>query len=348
MSVSWQSGLLGSAASGTAGPLTGVAYPATTVAGQFLTLDVLCKRGNAPNTPSGWTLGANASGGAGADGARSGTVTLYTFYKIATGSEGGTTFSITFTGGTDNVLWARIKGWANATGYWSVAFATGSDTTPGAAVIVPFGTNPGITVGDVVIVSSAINDNIATYSAEALTASGITFALTSERLDGSVAVGDGMRFVLSEFSVSSGTATGVATYTATSSSNTANTPCGPAVLIRLREIPPPPVAAFSGDVVTGAAPLTVTFTDASTNTPTSWAWDFDNSGTTDSTSQNPSNVYSTPGTYTVKLTATNASGSDDEIKTGYITVTSTGGISLDRRRRAVTAINWLKDMRIIP
>ncbi|MBW2174173.1 MAG: PKD domain-containing protein, partial [Deltaproteobacteria bacterium] len=36
--------------------------------------------------------------------------------------------------------------------------------------------------------------------------------------------------------------------------------------------------------------------------------------------QNPSFDYSTAGTYTVSLTATNAEGSDDEIKTGYITV----------------------------
>jgi PKD repeat protein len=348
MSVAWQVGLLGAVSSGTTGPLSSVAYPATTVAGQFLTLDVLCKRGNAPSTPSGWTLGASATAGAGADGARSGTVTLYKFYKIATGSEGGTTFSLSFTGGTDNCLWARINGWANATGYWDVAFATGSDTVPATNVTVVFGTNPGITTGDVVVVVSALNDNVATYSGETLTASGITFALTSERADTQIAIGDGMRQVLCEFSVSSGTASGVATYFATASANTANGPCGPAILMRLRELPPAPVAAFSGDTLSGPAPLTVNFTDASTNTPTSWAWDFDNSGSTDSTSQNPSNVYSTPGTYTVKLTATNATGSDDEIKTGYITVTSAGGINLDRRRRAVTAIRCLKEMGIVP
>src|SRR6185503_1354445 len=37
-----------------------------------------------------------------------------------------------------------------------------------------------------------------------------------------------------------------------------------------------------------------------------------------STAQNPSHSYGTPGTYTVTLTATNAVGSDGEIKTGYI------------------------------
>jgi PKD repeat protein len=86
--------------------------------------------------------------------------------------------------------------------------------------------------------------------------------------------------------------------------------------------PSAPGAAFTSDVQSGATPLTVNFTDQSTNTPTSWAWDFDNNGTVDSTSQNPSHSYTVAGTYTVKLTATNAGGSDSEIKTNYITVTS--------------------------
>jgi len=89
------------------------------------------------------------------------------------------------------------------------------------------------------------------------------------------------------------------------------------------EPPVAPVAGFSADVTTGSAPLTVTFEDQSTNTPTSWAWDFENDGTVDSTIQNPSHTYDTPGSYTVNLTATNAAGSDDEVKTDYITVTDT-------------------------
>jgi PKD repeat protein len=84
-------------------------------------------------------------------------------------------------------------------------------------------------------------------------------------------------------------------------------------------LPPPPIAAFTADQTSGAAPLTVHFTDQSTGSPTSWAWDFNNDGTTDSTSRNPGFTYTSAGVYTVKLTATNGGGSDDEIKTGYIT-----------------------------
>jgi len=79
-----------------------------------------------------------------------------------------------------------------------------------------------------------------------------------------------------------------------------------------------PVADFTGTPTSGTAPLSVTFTDSSTNTPTSWAWDFGDGGT--STSQNPTHSYTTPGTYTVVLVATNAAGSNTKTRTGYVTV----------------------------
>jgi len=92
----------------------------------------------------------------------------------------------------------------------------------------------------------------------------------------------------------------------------------------------PPVAAFSADVTSGDAPLTVQFTDASTNTPTSWDWDFGD-GSSHSSDQNPTHEYTTAGTYTVTLTATNAAGNDDEVKTDYIMVTAVGGGGYNNR-----------------
>ena len=87
--------------------------------------------------------------------------------------------------------------------------------------------------------------------------------------------------------------------------------------------PSPPVAAFSATPRSGTAPLTVTFTDASTGTaPLTYAWDFQNDGSVDSTLKNPSYQYAAAGTYTVKLTVTNAAGSDPEVKAGYITVSA--------------------------
>jgi YVTN family beta-propeller protein len=83
-----------------------------------------------------------------------------------------------------------------------------------------------------------------------------------------------------------------------------------------------PVTSFTGTPTTGVSPLTVTFTDQSTNTPTSWHWDFGDSNTTNATVQNPVHTYATAGTYTVNLTATNTAGSSYSRKVGYITVTA--------------------------
>jgi len=74
-----------------------------------------------------------------------------------------------------------------------------------------------------------------------------------------------------------------------------------------------PIANFTANVTSGCPPLVVNFTDLSTNNPTSWSWNFGGippaviPGT--SASKNPVVIFYTPGTYTVKMTATNASGS---------------------------------------
>jgi PKD repeat protein len=80
------------------------------------------------------------------------------------------------------------------------------------------------------------------------------------------------------------------------------------------------VAVFTGTPLSGAVPLAVTFTDASTGTITSRAWTFGDGGT--STATNPSHTYTSVGTYTVALTVTGPGGSDTLTRTGYITVTA--------------------------
>jgi PKD repeat protein len=81
-----------------------------------------------------------------------------------------------------------------------------------------------------------------------------------------------------------------------------------------------PLANFTATPTSGPATLAVTFTDTSSGNPTSWAWDFDNDGVTDSTAQDPSFAYTMAGTYTVKLTVSRDDLSDEEIKTDLITV----------------------------
>jgi len=92
--------------------------------------------------------------------------------------------------------------------------------------------------------------------------------------------------------------------------------------------PAAPVANFVGNPTTVNVGGTVAFTDQSTNTPTSWAWSITPAtGWTYSvgsaTSQNPSVNFTVAGQYTISLTATNTTGSDNETKNNYITVTLT-------------------------
>jgi PKD repeat protein len=90
-------------------------------------------------------------------------------------------------------------------------------------------------------------------------------------------------------------------------------------------VPPPPpavpVASFTASPNTGTAPLTVQFTDTSTGSITSWAWNFGD-GTT-STTQNPSHIYSQTGTYNATLTVSNASGSNTATATIAVTTAVT-------------------------
>ncbi len=108
------------------------------------------------------------------------------------------------------------------------------------------------------------------------------------------------------------------------------------------------VADFVGYPTSGSAPLTVQFTDLSTGNPSIWHWDFgdgvtpmsdDEDSEVDCSSgncgefrnKNPTHTYSSVGTYTVTLTASNRNGDKDtETKQGYITVGNTpAGIIAD-------------------
>lgn len=71
----------------------------------------------------------------------------------------------------------------------------------------------------------------------------------------------------------------------------------------------PPSAAFTFSILS-ACNGTVSFTDASTDIPQGWSWDFGDGST--STEEDPSHTYATSGTYTVTLTVTNNIGSDTQ------------------------------------
>jgi PKD repeat protein len=79
-----------------------------------------------------------------------------------------------------------------------------------------------------------------------------------------------------------------------------------------------PVASFYGSPTTGNVPLTVYFTDVSSNTPTSWFWEFGDG--TNSTAQNPNHSYTRSGFRTVNLTASNSAGSNITVRSKFVKV----------------------------
>lgn len=86
---------------------------------------------------------------------------------------------------------------------------------------------------------------------------------------------------------------------------------------------PAPVVAFSANLTAGYAPLPVQFTDESSGIGLiSWSWDFNGDNIVDSTEQNPSHTFATPGNYTVSLAVKGSGGTVTETKSDYITVSA--------------------------
>jgi PKD repeat protein len=83
--------------------------------------------------------------------------------------------------------------------------------------------------------------------------------------------------------------------------------------ITVTEPPPGPTADFTFSPTTGEAPLDVSFVDASSGDPVSWAWDFGDGAT--SNLPNPSHRFDEDMTYVVRLTVTNPEGSSFVEKT---------------------------------
>lgn len=81
-----------------------------------------------------------------------------------------------------------------------------------------------------------------------------------------------------------------------------------------------PDANFVGEPTSGTPPLSVQFVDISNGTPTAWAWDFGDGGT--STLQHPVHAYTAPGVYSVSLSARNAWGATNLTRPAYVAVAS--------------------------
>jgi PKD repeat protein len=82
----------------------------------------------------------------------------------------------------------------------------------------------------------------------------------------------------------------------------------------------PVIADFYGTPTLGSSPLPVQFYNTSYGVPTSWSWSFGDGYF--SSLQNPANMYTTTGMYTVTLVVSNALGTSTATKNNYIVVNS--------------------------
>lgn len=90
------------------------------------------------------------------------------------------------------------------------------------------------------------------------------------------------------------------------------------------------VAGFTGTPLSGNAPLTVAFTDASGGTIVSRTWEYSRNGglwTEFSSATNPSFQFNSAGTYDIRLTVTGTSTSDTLLRTAYVIVSGTNTIA---------------------
>jgi len=222
-----------------------VAYPASIAAGDYLLMAVV-NRPNAstPTIPAGgWTQLATVTGGAGSEAAGTGVIRVTVFGREAVGTESGSvTLAITSGTSCGAVIWRSTK----TTGKnWDAATATGSDNSAGTAFSVTFGTDPGVTAGDLVFVAAGSSEDTATWASEALSQTGMTYGALTEHTDTAVSTGNDCRIIVCQHAVTSGTSSAAGTFTATASSTNAANTAGAAVMIRLRQIDKPIQLALS-------------------------------------------------------------------------------------------------------
>jgi PKD repeat protein len=88
------------------------------------------------------------------------------------------------------------------------------------------------------------------------------------------------------------------------------------------EIAQPPVAAFAGGPLRGAAPLTVHFTNQTLRQITGARWAFGDG--TFSNATHATRTYASAGDYSVSLTVSNAAGSNTLVRSAYVHVVAPG------------------------
>jgi len=96
-----------------------------------------------------------------------------------------------------------------------------------------------------------------------------------------------------------------------------------------------PVTSFYASNTNVCQGSFVQFNDNSSNTPTSWSWEFQGGVPTSSLLQHPRIRYDNPGVYPVRLTGTNTLGSNSQLRSSYINVVAKPTIVLSANKPTI-------------
>lgn len=254
-------GAIGTTGSTTATTTVTAAYPTGISAATSKLYLVVTGRSATANTSAavtggGWTQVGAFEGGVGTWGVDTGTRRVEVWRKdTVTGSETGNV-TVTLGGTTTNTLYARIVRVEVPSGYGiAEQFVSGADTTAGTAFSATASSNATFTSNDLLLIAHAGTTDTSTQSAQAITASGITFGTRTNRATIAVTGGNDHRHVIDTVPVTTGSGTAVApTYAYTGSASTS----GPVGFVVLTEVPPPSISVQPTNQ-TVTEPATATF-----------------------------------------------------------------------------------------
>lgn len=231
----------------------GMPYPSGIQAGDLL-LTVTGQKptianGGTATTPADWELigELTGAGGYGATlGADTGNTNLRVYKKVATGSESG---NLNISLSDSSVAWGQVYRLSSVVAdEWDVAVVTGEDTSAGSWSST-FGSDPGIEAEDYIIGALCIPTDVTTpnqFSAQAFTATGVTFGTVREVGELDTASGNDLGGMICRARVLSGTSSAAPVMTATAGGTTTNVR-GPAAFVRVRRVTsggPPEVGSF--------------------------------------------------------------------------------------------------------
>lgn len=174
------------------------------------------------------------------------------WYQVLGGSETGNVFTSTTPNTTtvpNNCQVANIISYStNESGFVTPIVVSGSDNAHGTTRSVTFGTwASALQTGDVIIVINAIDtDNQAVISSPTLTQTGTTFNSPTFRTKAFSSTQADQAHYIWEFTVASGGSTNAPTFTWAGGPGS----CGPAIAVRIRDIPANPPQTVNLSLVT--------------------------------------------------------------------------------------------------